>query len=38
MEGLQFINLVDRIVSHKWYAQITIVANKECSFEAVALI
>ena len=34
----EFLNIIDRIIFHKWYTEITLVIHKEFSLTVVALV
>ncbi|KAG8382185.1 hypothetical protein BUALT_Bualt05G0050500 [Buddleja alternifolia] len=38
ISSLTFINLVDRVITHKWYTKVTLVIHKEYTLQAIAMI
>lgn len=30
INNLHYVNLVDRVITHKWHTKVTIVVHKEC--------
>ncbi|KAL0295138.1 UNVERIFIED_CONTAM: hypothetical protein Sangu_3203900, partial [Sesamum angustifolium] len=38
LNSLTFINMIDRVITHKWHTEVTIVVHKEYFFSAIAMI
>ena len=38
LSTLQYVNLIDRVIIHKWHTQMTKVVNKKYVFSTVTLI
>ncbi len=38
INSLQYVNRIDRVITHKWHTKVTIIVQKEYLFSTIALI